>query len=67
MTRNPAHQTPVNILDVPSVSECSDKVEAGGGQVVMPKMAIPGVGYVPYCRDLTGNVSGIFQGDEGVA
>ena len=65
MARNPAHQTPVNILDVPSVSEYSEGVEAGSGQIVMPKMAIPGVGYVAYCRDLAGNVFGIFQGDEG--
>jgi hypothetical protein len=65
MARNPAHQTPVNILDVPSVSEYSEGVEAGSGQIVMPKMTIPGVGCVAYCRDLAGNVFGIFQGDEG--
>jgi predicted enzyme related to lactoylglutathione lyase len=67
MARNPAHQTPVNILDVPSVSEYSEGVEAGGGQIAMPKMAVLGVGYVAYCRDLAGNGFGIFQGDEGAA
>jgi hypothetical protein len=34
-----------------------------GGQVVVPKMAIPGVGYVIYCQDTEGLVFGLYQND----
>ena len=40
----------VNTVDVPSVDEYVDKVAANGGKVVLPKMAIPGVGYLVYCQ-----------------
>jgi predicted enzyme related to lactoylglutathione lyase len=34
-----------NTIDVPSVDEFSKKITMGGGKVVSPKMAIPGIGY----------------------
>ena len=64
---NPVHQTPVNVLDVASVAEFCEKVQAEGGEVVAPRTAIPGVGYVAYCKDTAGNVFGLFQDDEGAA
>ncbi|MFQ6133586.1 MAG: hypothetical protein ACE5R4_16215 [Armatimonadota bacterium] len=39
------------------------KVEQSGGEVLAPKMAIPGVGYHTYCKDTEGNVFGIMQDD----
>jgi hypothetical protein len=39
------------------------KVEQNGGQVVVPKMAVPTVGYLAYCKDTEGNIFGIFQPD----
>ena len=53
----------VNTLQVSSVDEYTARVAAGGGEVVMPKFAISGVGYVAYCRDTEGNVFGIMQDD----
>lgn len=64
---NPVHQGPVNVIDVPSIDEFTQKVEAESGAVVTPKTAIPGLGYVAYCRDTAGNVFGLFQGDEAAA
>jgi len=32
-----------------------------GGKVLMPKRAVPGVGYMAYCVDTEGIVSGIMQ------
>ena len=52
-----------NTVDVPSVDEFSQKVVAAGGKVVVPKMAIPGVGYHAYCADTEGNLFGILQPD----
>jgi predicted enzyme related to lactoylglutathione lyase len=34
-----------------------------GGQVVVPKMPIPGVGYLAYCQDTEGLLFGIHQLD----
>lgn len=53
----------VNTLDVPSVDDYVCKVEAAGGKVVMPKMAIPGVGHLAYCQDTEGVMFGIMQFD----
>ena len=55
------------MLDVESVSDYVEKIVAAGGEVVTPKTAIPGLGYVGYCKDVAGNAFGLFEGDEGVA
>lgn len=56
-----------NTVEVDSVDDHVSKVEASGGSVVVPKMAIPGVGYQAYCRDTEGNVFGIHQSDPAAA
>jgi predicted enzyme related to lactoylglutathione lyase len=55
--------TTVNSIEVASVDEFSARVADCGGTVVVPKMAIPGVGYVAYCQDTEGNLFGLFQSD----
>ena len=37
---------------------------AAGGQIVVPKMAIPGVGWVAYGMDPHGVLFGIYRQDE---
>lgn len=66
MKRQPEFPGTVNSIDVPSVDEFSEKVTASGGRVVMPKMALPGVGYLAYCSDTEGNIFGLFQTDPSV-
>ncbi len=56
--RDPAG-TVYNTIDVPSVDEFVSKIENAGGQIVLPKMAIPGVGWLAYFTDTEGNISGI--------
>jgi len=34
-----------------------------GAQVVLPKMPIPGVGWLVYCKDTEGNIFGMMQAD----
>jgi hypothetical protein len=51
----------INTIGVPSVDEFVGRVTRHGGKVVMPKMAIPGVGYQAYCQDPGGNLFGIHQ------
>jgi predicted enzyme related to lactoylglutathione lyase len=58
-----AGQGTVNTVDVPSCDEFIRKAEAAGGRVAVPKMAIPGVGWLAYCTDPEGNTFGIMQND----
>lgn len=53
----------VNTIGVESVDEMAAKVTSLGGKVVVPKMAIPGVGYLVYCQDTEGIVFGMMQPD----
>jgi predicted enzyme related to lactoylglutathione lyase len=53
----------VNTINVSSVDDFTTKIVANGGKVVMPKWAVPGVGYVAYCQDTEGNTFGIMQED----
>lgn len=54
----------VNTVDVQSVDAMAEKVVENGGRVVVPKMAVPGVGYLVYCQDTEGIVFGMMQSDE---
>jgi predicted enzyme related to lactoylglutathione lyase len=57
----------VNTVDVPSCDEAVGRVEGAGGKVAVPKMAIPGVGWLAYCTDTEGNTFGVMQADEKAA
>ncbi len=43
------------------------KVSALGGQIAMPKTAIPGVGWLAYFKDPEGNILGAMQNDPAAA
>ena len=53
----------VNTVDVPSIDECVVKVKANGGIVVVPKMPVPGIGWLVYCKDTEGNTFGMMEAD----
>ena len=48
---------------VDSVDDCLKKIVNDGGSIVVPKRAIPGVGYQAHFRDPEGNVIGIMEND----
>jgi predicted enzyme related to lactoylglutathione lyase len=54
----------VNTIGVESVDKFVAAVENKGGKKAVPKMVIPGVGYVAYCTDPEGNTFGIFETDQ---
>ena len=54
-------------VDVSSVDNSAETVQSNGGQVVVPKMPIPGVGWLVYCKDTEGNIFGMMQSDEKAA
>jgi predicted enzyme related to lactoylglutathione lyase len=48
-------------IDVAKIDSSVATVEASGGTVVVPKMPIPGVGWLVYCKDTEGNIFGIME------
>jgi predicted enzyme related to lactoylglutathione lyase len=67
MPRREPNLGTINTLDVPAVDAYVAKVEAAGGAVIVPKMAVPGVGWLAYFKDPEGNVFGMMQADEKAA
>ncbi|MBN1949521.1 MAG: VOC family protein [Candidatus Cloacimonetes bacterium] len=53
----------INTIGVESVDACIRKIYQAGGEVVRPKMAIPGIGWLAYIRDIEGNLFGIMEAD----
>jgi predicted enzyme related to lactoylglutathione lyase len=56
-----------NTIAVDSVEAACRRLEDCGGKVVVPKFAVPGVGWVAYFRDTEGNVFGLHQADPSAA
>jgi uncharacterized protein len=64
MMRSPdADSRTVNTIQVSSVDDYITKITAAGGEIVVPKMAIPGVGYLAYAKDPAGVLFGIMHQD----
>jgi predicted enzyme related to lactoylglutathione lyase len=50
-------------VDVTSVEEAAQRAVELGGEVVVPRMPIPGVGWLVYAKDTEGNIFGCMQSD----
>lgn len=64
MKRQMSQHQNTNFIDVESVDEYSSKVQQLGGKVVVPKMSVPGMGYLAYCLDTENNSFGIWETNE---
>lgn len=62
--RMPGQLGMTNTITVPSVDDFSDKIVDNGGQLIVPKVAIPRVGWFAQCTDTEGNVFGIIEMDD---
>ena len=63
MPREGPGSTVVNTVDVDDLDGYIAKVTTAGGTIVMPRMAVPGVGYMAYGQDTEGNTFGMMQSD----
>lgn len=50
-------------VDVPNVDEYVKKATAAGATIALPKMPIPSIGWLAYCKDTEGNIFGMMQAD----
>lgn len=48
-------------IDVDDLDRYMEQAAALGGHVVVPKMTIPGVGWLGYVKDTEGNIFGMMQ------
>ena len=66
---NPADGQAVNAyvctVQVHSVDDYLERITGAGGVIALPKMAVPGVGWLAYSKDPEGNIFGIMQSDPG--
>jgi predicted enzyme related to lactoylglutathione lyase len=53
----------INTIEVDNVDEAAAKARAAGGTVVVPKLAIPGAGYLVYLAGPGGNIYGVMHRD----
>jgi predicted enzyme related to lactoylglutathione lyase len=63
MKRSADTPAPVITVNVDSIDDSLKKVEAGGGSVVSPRQAIPGMGAFAYFKDTEGNVMGLWENE----
>jgi predicted enzyme related to lactoylglutathione lyase len=63
----PAEKQAVNAyvctIDTPNLDTFTTQAEKLGGKIVVPKMPIPGVGWLAYATDTEGNIFGMMQND----
>ena len=65
----PVHGQAVNAycctVDVANLDETVSKAKTLGAAIALPKMAVPGVGWLAYIIDSEGNILGMMQNDPG--
>ncbi len=54
-------------IGVDSLEACTARVKELGGSVVVPKLSVPGFGYMVTCLDTEGNTFGLWQDDKNAA
>lgn len=63
MKRRDPNQPVVNSIDVQDIDKAMAGITKNGGTIVVPKMPIPGVGWLCYFKDPDGNIHGVYQND----
>lgn len=61
MKRNDPAQPLVNTIGVDSIDAFVPKIEANGGAIVVPKMAVGDMGFVAYFTDPEGMIHGLWE------
>ena len=61
MKRLDKNQHIVNYILVPSVEKAMAKVKKLGGDICVPRTAVPGMGFFPVCMDTEGNTFAVWE------
>lgn len=52
-----------NTIEINNIDAYIASIQKHGGTIVVPKMPIPGVGWLAYFKDTEGNIGGVMQSD----
>jgi predicted enzyme related to lactoylglutathione lyase len=63
LRRQDPAQPCVNTIGVADLDSTLQIVVANGGSITLPKMPVPGVGWLAYCKDTEGFLFGLMQND----
>lgn len=66
MPRRDPNQPCVNTIGVENLDRTLESVLGNGGLMALPKMPVPGVGWLAYCKDTEGHIFGLMQADATV-
>lgn len=61
MKRNMKGETPVVVINVPSLDNYLKKIKKAGGEIVLPKQAVGDMGLYARIADTEGNIIGLWQ------
>lgn len=53
----------VSTITVESIDQAMYNVLTSGGDIVVAKKAIPNLAWVAYCKDIDGNIFGVYEND----
>ncbi len=59
--RKVPNQSPVIVINVPSIDDYLGKIEKAGGKMVLPKQNVGDFGFYAQFSDTEGNVIGLWQ------
>ncbi|HEY0061574.1 MAG TPA: VOC family protein [Telluria sp.] len=54
-------------VDVDDIDASVERGKANGGTIALPKMPVPGIGWLAYLKDPDGNIFGMMQADTAAA
>jgi predicted enzyme related to lactoylglutathione lyase len=63
LPRQYPNQPCVNTIGVENLDQAVESVLSSGGSMALPKMPVPGIGWLAYCKDTEGHIFGMMQGD----
>jgi len=63
LLRRHPNQPCVNTVAVENLDRTIETVLSSGGSMALPKMPVPGVGWLAYCKDTEGHIFGLMQND----
>lgn len=65
--RQPGMEAPVNYISVESVPQMVGRIRELGGEILMEKSPVPGMGWLAIFRDTEGNTLGLWENDPNAA
>lgn len=67
MARQSPEHVITNYINVESIEDSLAQVQNLGGSVMMPKQAVPQMGWMAWCQDTEGNAFALWQDDPSAA